>query len=170
MIIVLNGPLGIGKSTLAEVLSERIDRCAMLDGDCLAMVNPPPADAVEHLHQAIVLLMEHHGRFGYRHFVVNHLWETHSDLADLCHRLARFDSRVFCYRLTLDRASNMARIARRAGARAIDENDHEAATFARESGLLDKAVGDGLGEPFDVSGPPEQLADALLARLGASPW
>jgi hypothetical protein len=33
MIIVLNGPLGIGKSTLAEALTESIDACVMLDGD-----------------------------------------------------------------------------------------------------------------------------------------
>lgn len=32
MIIVLNGPLGIGKSTLAEALADSIDRCVMLDG------------------------------------------------------------------------------------------------------------------------------------------
>lgn len=32
MIIVLNGPLGIGKSTLAEALAEAIDHCVMLDG------------------------------------------------------------------------------------------------------------------------------------------
>ena len=33
MIILLNGPLGIGKSTLSEALTERVDWCAMLDGD-----------------------------------------------------------------------------------------------------------------------------------------
>ena len=35
MIIVLNGPLGIGKSTLAEALAESIDQSVMLDGDHL---------------------------------------------------------------------------------------------------------------------------------------
>ena len=38
MIIVLNGPLGIGKSTLAEALTESIDACAMLSGDHLVAV------------------------------------------------------------------------------------------------------------------------------------
>jgi shikimate kinase len=41
MIIALYGPLGIGKSTLAEALAESIDRCVMLDGDHLVAVNPP---------------------------------------------------------------------------------------------------------------------------------
>jgi deoxyadenosine/deoxycytidine kinase len=33
MIIVLNGPLGIGKSTLAEALTESIDARAVLSGE-----------------------------------------------------------------------------------------------------------------------------------------
>jgi adenylate kinase family enzyme len=53
MIITLNGPLGIGKSTLAEALSETIDHCVMLDGDCLVAANPPPADEMEYLHSTL---------------------------------------------------------------------------------------------------------------------
>ena len=50
MIIVLNGPLGIGKSTLAEALAESIHECVMLDGDHLVAANPPPADEIDYLH------------------------------------------------------------------------------------------------------------------------
>lgn len=73
MIIVLNGPLGIGKSTLAEALAESIDRCVMLDGDHLVATNPPADDEREHLHSTIALLVGHHRRFGYRHYVIDHL-------------------------------------------------------------------------------------------------
>lgn len=166
MIIVLNGPLGIGKSTLAEALSESIDRCAMLDGDALVAVNPPPLDVREHLHAGMAQLVAHHRRFGYRHFVINHLWEAEADLEDLRHRLAGPDERWACYRLTLDRAENLARIARRADARALDERAGEAGIFEREHDLLNRAVGNGLGEPFDVSDPPGQLVERLLAKLG----
>lgn len=166
MIIVLNGPLGIGKSTLAEALSERIDRCAMLDGDALAAVNPPPLEAREHLHAAMALLVAHHRRFGYCNFVINHLWETEADLDDLRRRLAAPEERWACYRLTLDRASNLARIARRAEARAIDERTADMSTFDREYALLNGAAGNAPGEPFDVSGPPGSLVEALLEKLG----
>jgi len=44
MIIILNGPLGIGKSTLAEALADSIEQCVMLDGDHLIVANPLPAD------------------------------------------------------------------------------------------------------------------------------
>lgn len=49
MIIVLNGPLGIGKSTLAEALTESLDGCVMLDGDRLLAVSPAHPAPLEHL-------------------------------------------------------------------------------------------------------------------------
>jgi hypothetical protein len=36
MFILLNGPLGIGKSTLAEALGEAIESCLTLFGDSMA--------------------------------------------------------------------------------------------------------------------------------------
>lgn len=165
MIILLNGPLGIGKSTLAEFLSERVDRCAMIDGDHLAAVNPAPADPIEHMHAGIVLLVEHHQRHAYKHFIINHLWTTPSVLDDLRARLSRLDSRVACFRLTLDRNANLARIARRASARAIDEREYEQTTFLVEHDQLNLAIGDELGLPLDASGTPDEIADALLAGL-----
>src|SRR5262245_35019104 len=102
MIIVLNGPLGIGKSTLAEALAESIDQCVMLDGDHLAAANPPPPDEIAHLHSTIALLVAHHRSFGYRHFVIDHVWRTPAELADLRRRLldieADADIRCFCSR------------------------------------------------------------------------
>jgi hypothetical protein len=40
MIVVLNGRLGIGKSTLAEALTESIEYCVMLDDDGLVAAGP----------------------------------------------------------------------------------------------------------------------------------
>lgn len=91
MIIVLNGPLGIGKSTLSEALVESVHQCVMLDGDHLVAANPPPTDEIDYLHSTIALLVAHHRRFGYRHFVINHLWRTPAALADLRDRLLNVD-------------------------------------------------------------------------------
>jgi predicted ABC-type ATPase len=92
MIVVLNGPLGIGKSTLAEALTESIDCCVMLDGDRLVAVNPAQENEIEHLHSTIALLVTHHRRFGYRHFVIDHRWRSAADLADLRRRLISIDA------------------------------------------------------------------------------
>jgi thymidylate kinase len=164
MIVVLNGPLGIGKSTLAEALAERIDRCVMLDGDQLVAANPPPENELEHLHSTIALLVSHHRRFGYRHFVINHLWTAPAELADLRRRLSDVDADIRCFVLTLPVAENMRRIEGRARSRAIDDRDFERRTVAEERAALAANAG-GLGEPFDVSAPPEQLVRAMLRRL-----
>jgi hypothetical protein len=163
MIIVLNGPLGIGKSTLAEALTESIDSCAMLSGDALVTVNPPSAAELEHLHSMIELLMRHHRRFGYRNFVIDHVWRTESELADLRRRLD--DPETHCFLLTLPLAENLLRVARRQTARAIDEREFEQLTLVEERRALE---GPGLGTPFDVSKPPTELVFRLLALVGHS--
>lgn len=165
MIIVLNGPLGIGKSTLAEALTESIERCAMLDGDRLVVVNPPPADELEHLHSTIALLVTHHRRFGYRHFVIDHVWRSPAELADLRRRLTAIeaDAQIRSFLLTLPADENLQRIERRQQARAIDEREFELRTFAEERNVL--ANRSDLGEPFDVSAPPPELVEVMLRRL-----
>jgi AAA domain len=166
MIIVLNGPLGIGKSTLAEALTESIDQCVMLDGDHLIAANPPLLDRLEHLHSTITLLVAHHRRFGYRHFVVDHIWTSPRELADLRRRLAELDEDIRCFLLTLPTQENVSRIQRRAAARALDEREFEARTFREESEALARASGTDLGEHFDVSAAPPELVATMLRRLG----
>ena len=120
MFIILNGPLGIGKSTLAEALAESIDQCVMLGGDALLALNPDPPDQVESLHATVALLVAHHRRNGYRHFVIEHIWRSAGDLADLHDRLTTVDPRTefYCFLLTLPAAENVRRIERRRQARA----------------------------------------------------
>jgi chloramphenicol 3-O-phosphotransferase len=168
MIVLLNGPLGIGKSTLAEALCERIEGCVMLDGDQLVAANPPPPDELEHLHATIALLVEHHRGFGYRHFVINHFWRTPEELADLRRRLLEVDpgAAIHPFLLTLPLEENLRRIERRRAARAIDERELEERTVAEERQVHFGGPEDGLGELFDVSAPPRELAARLLRRLG----
>lgn len=166
MIIVLNGPLGVGKSTLAEALMESIDRCAMLDGDQLIALNPPPDDEVAYLHATIALLVAHHKREGYEHFVINHLWRTPEELEGLRRSLEGIEADIRCFLLTLPLEENLRRILSRQAARALDELEFELETVAEERALLESTPG--LGEPFEVSGPPSELVAALLDRLGLS--
>lgn len=165
MIVVLNGPLGVGKSTLAEALAESIDHCVMLDGDHLVAANPPATDELEHLHSTIVLLVAHHRRFGYRHFVINHAWRSAAALTDLRRRLTGLDADVRVFLLTLAPDENLRRIERRQHGRALDEREFELRTFAEEREALTNPAARDLGEPFDVSGPPSELVAAMLQKL-----
>jgi hypothetical protein len=164
MIIVLNGPLGIGKSTLAEALAESISQCVMLDGDHLVAANPSPSDPLEYLHSTIALLVSHHRRYGYRHFVVNHIWTSAADLARLRERLTEMDDDMRCFLLTLPFDEHRRRIHDRASARALDEREFEERTVRQEIEALASGGAD-LGEPFDVSARPLELVAQLLQRL-----
>jgi len=163
MIIVLNGPLGIGKSTLAGALTESIDACAMVSGDHLVAVNPPPKTELEYLHSTIELLVHHHRRFGYRNFVIERMWRTEWELADLKRRLD--DAKFHCFLLTLPIEENLRRIERRQAACAIDEREFERLTLPQERQALE---GPGLGTPFDVSAQPADLVLRMLALVGQS--
>ncbi len=168
MIIVLNGPLGIGKSTLAEALTERIPQCVMLDGDHLIATNPPPPDELAYLHATLALLVAHHRRAGYRHFVIDHLWRTPAELDALraSLRAVDADADIRCFLLTLPLEDNLRRIRRRQRARALDEQEFEMLTVAQERALLFDHDGRELGEPFDVSASPESLVERMLLRVG----
>ena len=137
----------------------------MLDGDSLVAVNPPQTDELEHLHSTLALLVEHHSRFGYRHFVVDHIWRSAAAIADLRSRLlAAVPGAEFrCFLLTLAADENRRRIERRQRARAIDEREFELRTCTEEREIL--ANDRNLGEPFDVSAPPPELVAAMLRRL-----
>jgi shikimate kinase len=165
MIVVLNGPLGIGKSTLAEALAERMDGCVMLDGDALIAANPAYDNSLEHLHSTIALLVGHHRRFGYHHFVINHIWRSPQELTDLRRRFGP-EADIRCFLLNLSLEENLQRIARRASARAIDELDHDRRTVVEEREALrvwDEGV---LGEILEVDAMPSEVAERIIHRLG----
>ncbi|MDM7923149.1 MAG: Gar/GrdA family gentamicin resistance ATP-binding protein, partial [Pyrinomonadaceae bacterium] len=159
MIILLNGPLGIGKSTLAEALSESIDRCVMLDGDHINALNPPPADESGYLHTTLALLFSHHRQFGYEHFVIDHLWTSQEELRDLAAKLREVDPDVDVRRFLLfvPLEENLRRIQIRQQARALDEREFENRTVFAERNILYRRDNAGLGELFDVTASPVEL-------------
>jgi len=169
--IVLNGPLGIGKSTLAEALADSIHQCVMLNGDKLIAATPPPADEIGYLHSTIALLIPHHRQFGYRHFVIDHFWSAPAQLDDLKRGLLRVepDADVRCFLLTLPLEDNLRRIRRRQLARVIDEQEFEDRNVVKEREMLSRNSGLELGEPFEVSAPPSELVAKLILRLGLQP-
>ena len=167
LVLLLNGPLGIGKSTLGELLGEAIDRSVTLDGDALAALNPPPADEAASVHETFALLVAHHLARGYDRFIINHYWSAPAEIADLEQRLRMIAPamRLCCYRLTLPREENLRRIAQRQSTRAIDETEFEARHFEVEYALLNRAAGTDLGIPFDATDPPETLTARMLELI-----
>lgn len=168
MIILLNGPLGIGKSTLSVALVERLEQCVMLDGDYLVALNPSPINEVDYFHTTLELLVSHHRKAGYQHFVINHYWSNAEDIHDLRARLQPVgDAASFCcFLLTLPEQGNRRRVEQRQVTRAIDERDFERETLAAERSVLYSSAEGQLGELFDVSAEPAVLVELLLKRIG----
>ena len=165
MIVLLNGPLGIGKSTLAEALAESINDSVFVDGDRLIATNPEAPEGAAYLHEIVAMLVGHHRSHGYRHFVIDHIWRSPAEIADLRARLD-IDDGFHCFLLTLPDEEHRRRIERRARARALDEREFEMRTYREERDAL-AVFGDcEVGALLDVSAPVEELVARLRLRLG----
>jgi GrpB-like predicted nucleotidyltransferase (UPF0157 family)/chloramphenicol 3-O-phosphotransferase len=117
MIVIINGPCGIGKTSVAWELNARFDRAVMLDGDYIGAVQPFEIyddDRVAYLFQTLRhLILFHIGQGGYHDFVINYVFETPGQLADLRRLLADLDDVIYAYRLVAADDEIEARIRQR---------------------------------------------------------
>jgi GrpB-like predicted nucleotidyltransferase (UPF0157 family) len=106
VIIIINGPLGIGKTEVSWELLRHFERGVMLDGDYIGAVEPFEIynDArIEYLYKTIRHLVTFHKEDGgYENFVINYVFETPESLAQLRHLLLALDDRIYIFRLTCD--------------------------------------------------------------------
>jgi GrpB-like predicted nucleotidyltransferase (UPF0157 family) len=103
MIIIINGPLGVGKTETSWKLIEHFDRAIMLDGDYVVAAHPSElhSDArVDYLYQTIAHNVEWHVAHGYHNFVVNYVFEKPESLAKLRQLLSAYDDVTYAFRLT----------------------------------------------------------------------
>ena len=117
MIIIINGPCGIGKTSVAWELNARFDRAVMLDGDYIGAVHPFEIydDArVAYLYQTIHHLVAYHVEQGdYHNFVINYVFESPESLAELRHLLSDLDDEIYAFRLVASDKAIEARIRKR---------------------------------------------------------
>lgn len=105
MIVIINGSLGVGKSTVAEALHWKFDKSVCLDGDCIGNVNPfeiYDEQRIDHLYRTLALLIGFHQQNGYANFVINYVFEAAASLQSLRGRLAPLDADIHIYWLTCD--------------------------------------------------------------------
>lgn len=116
MIIIINGPLGIGKSELSWALLDLFERGVMLDGDYIGALRPfsiYDPERIEYLYQTLRLLVQHHCTNGYRNFVINYVFETLDSLDRLRMLLGELDEQVIAVRLVCDQGEIDRRIRSR---------------------------------------------------------
>ena len=116
MIVLINGPLGIGKTQTAWELLALFEKAVMLDGDYLGAVQPftiADPERVDYLYQTLRHSIAWHRQHGYPHFVINYVFEEAASAASLRGMLAELDNEIYTFRLVCAAAEIERRILSR---------------------------------------------------------
>jgi chloramphenicol 3-O-phosphotransferase len=162
MIIIINGSLGVGKSSVSEAIHHKFDRSVYLDGDHIGFVHPfeiYDSARIDHLYRTLALLIDFHQQNGYRHFVINYVFESPESLQDLINLLKPLESEIRPYWLTCDPGEQAERIQKRRR----DQLEWELNRYLELRHIQADAARRGfIGVEVDTSNlSPEQVADII---------
>ncbi|MDJ0752531.1 MAG: AAA family ATPase [Ardenticatenaceae bacterium] len=116
MIIIINGSLGVGKSSVSKAIHRRFEKSVYLDGDHIGYVHPfeiYDEARIDHLYRTLALLVSFHQENGYANFVINYVFESPESLQKLLDLLRPLDPAVHVYWLTCDPEEQEQRIRSR---------------------------------------------------------
>ena len=151
MIIVINGPLGIGKTETSWHLIEKFNPGVWLDGDYIAAIHPFDHyndTQLDYAYDTFRVLVSHHVLHGIQNFVLNWVFEAPAQLTRLRHRLQELNTPILAYRLTC----SMDEIERRIRKRGLPQVKAEVRRARELVGILDSAAVTGdLGHVVDTT-------------------
>lgn len=116
MIIIINGSVGVGKTTVSWKINRLLYHSVMLDGDYIGAVNPFDLHSNErliHLYKTIACLVKFHLQNDFKHFIINYVFENEEQLNLLKAELERFDETIYCCLLYCEEKEQMHRIEKR---------------------------------------------------------
>jgi len=162
MIIIINGALGVGKTSVSEELLSRFDKSVHLDGDHIGNVHPfeiYDEARIEHLYKTLAQLVRFHKNNGYPNFVINYVFETSESLDQLVSLLRPLDDTIHVYWLTCNESEHARRVKGRAGVDLVWEMDR----FVELQKIQRTAAQKGfIGVEMDTSElTPVEVADAI---------
>lgn len=166
MIVIINGPCGIGKTSAAWELQTRFERSVMLDGDHIGAVHPFEIydDArIFYLYRTLRYLIEFHiTEGGYEHFVINYVFESPASLRRLREMLAPF-GKIYAFRLTAEDAAIERRIHQRGG----EDAPWHLERYKELQAILSAAARRGdVGFPIDTTGlSVAEVVDRMWQRI-----
>ena len=168
MIILINGPLGVGKTEVAWKLIEKFDRAIMLDGDYFGAVHPfeiYDPQRVTYLYDTICHVARFHAEHGYRNLVVNYVFEKPEALAQLRRALNDIDDVTYAFRLTCSAEEIECRIRSRSSD--LDRLAWESQRFRELQAIQDTNARRGdLGFVVDTTELSiEEVADAIWRNI-----
>jgi len=116
MIVIINGPPGIGKTSISQALLGRIEGSALIDGDSLAAMKSfsrSDREKLLHFFEAIRGMAEAFKKGGTRHLLIAFTFETPESLSLLKQKLCDLDNIIYSYMLTAESAEIERRIVYR---------------------------------------------------------
>ncbi len=116
MIIIINGSLGVGKTSVAEAIHRKFEKSVHLDGDHIGNVNPFEIydnNCIEYLYSTLALLVGFHKKNGYPNIVINYVFESPESLKELINLLVHYDKEIYTYWLTSEKDQQRNRIQSR---------------------------------------------------------
>lgn len=164
VIIILNGSVGVGKTSVSWALNDSFDKSVMLDGDYLGAVHPfaiYDEARVTYLYRTIVHLMAFHRANGYTNFVINYVFESPELLAALVDPLKALDDRIYTFWLTCSEEEQRGRILKRR----TEGWEWELERFAQLNAILEAASERGnVGTRLDTTGKAVGEIVGLIRR------
>ena len=169
MVIIINGSLGVGKSSVAEQLHYKFDKSVHLDGDHIGDVQPfdiYDEARLAHLYRTLELLIGFHQQNGYQNFVINYVFESPESLQALLDLLHPLDPSIHCYWLTCAEAEQAQRIRQRNR----DNLDWELGRFIELRRIQRAASERGfIGKEVDTTGlSPEEVGQVIWEDIFSS--
>ncbi len=166
MIVIINGPCGIGKTEVSWKLVEIFDRAVMLDGDYIGAVHPFEIydnARIAYLYQTIHHLVAFHVRHNYANIVVNYVFETPESLAQLRVMLSDHDDVTYAFRLT----GAEDEVERRIRGRNTEQVAWELERFRELTKIMRVAADHGdMGYEIETSGlTAMQVAEAIWQNI-----
>lgn len=167
MVIILNGSLGVGKTSTSWALQRKFDKSIMLDGDYIGAVHPFDLHCKErlaYLFDTLANLVHFHQKNGYTNFVINYVFENESELQGLTEKLTLLDEEVHCFWLTCTPTIQQERIRKRNN-RTVD---YELVRCLVLNDILEKANEEGfIGQKiatqnYTISGASNQIWSIVL--------
>ncbi len=160
MIIVLNGPCGVGKSTVAKLISEQLDHPIYIKGDDVLNMIVNSEIILEHVlltERNLVRLVKNFTQGGYKNYIIDFVYEEQYCLDRFVTELKKFVRDVFVIRLFCDLEENVRRDRER------DPEDICGRERVIELNEVFSGVGDQLGHAIDnTSLSPTETVELIM--------
>jgi broad-specificity NMP kinase len=151
MIIIVNGPLGVGKTETSWHLVEKFNPGVLLDGDYVSAIHPfdyANETQIDYAYETFGVLVAHHRSHGIENAVLNWVFETPDQLTRLMHHLEGLNAPILPYRLVC----SVDEIERRIRKRGLPQVEREIRRARELVPILDGSAATGdLGHVVDTT-------------------